>query len=181
MSEDIIKIANITDADFDAIYKITNKPEVMQFVGNHKTWTKAQVEKYINYNNEELELDAKDRNYFSYKITLDGKLVGIIEFYRVAITQFFPHDISRKHKKDVVLRIFIDSDFHGRGIARKAIPLLSKKIAKLIPNARFLLSMVYVSNQVMNKVMPKIGFDYLTKFKFNNNFFHLYKLPISKV
>ena len=78
----MIKLETIKKTDFNDIAKLTSIKEIMQYVGNNKTWDKRQVANFIKYCGIEEKQDDHKREQYYYKI-VDGKqnLVGIIGFH----------------------------------------------------------------------------------------------------
>lgn len=175
-----IKLKNIKSSDYDALYEITSNPEVTKYIGDSKPWTSAKTKQFIKYCIDDDKKPDNARDWFTYKITYDDQLAGIIEF---KATKLFFHVLSIKdkhnYKHDVILTIYINPKFQGKGIARTSIDLLKDEICKKKPNAKHLLSMVRVSNEPMQIVMTKLGFTKLHSFKIKNEMFFLYKIRIN--
>lgn len=156
-----VKLEIITEKDYLDILKLTTDKDIIKFIGGD-IWTPAQVEEYIKYCVLDEALKPAVREFFSYKITYDGEFAGIIEF-KMAIKRkyFFKPAMHDKIKDDVVLTIFLNKTFQGKGIAGKAIDLLIKRIHKYKPGAKTLFSIVKKSNNKMLHVMNKLGFKYV--------------------
>jgi RimJ/RimL family protein N-acetyltransferase len=175
----IIKLEKIVTTDYDSLYEITSNPEVTQYIGDSKPWSPEKTKQFIKYCIEDDKKPDKARDWFTYKITYNGQLAGIIEF---KATKFFFHVLSAKdksqYKNDVILTIYINPKFQGKGIARAGINLLKDEIRKKKPRAKRLLSMVRVSNGPMRIVMDKLGFVKLHNFKIKNEMFILYSIDL---
>lgn len=171
----IIKLEKLHTDDFDSLYEITSNPDVTKYIGDSKPWTSEKTKRFIKYCIEDDKKPDKIRDWFTYKITYNGQLAGIIEF---KASKFFFHVLSAKdkvlYKNDVILTIYINPKFQGKGIARAGIDLLKDEIRKKKPSAKRLLSMVRVRNEPMRIVMDKLGFVKLHNFKIKNESFELY-------
>lgn len=172
----------ITNLDEKSIYQIVKNSLVMKYVGNRKPWTLSKVKKFISYNIEEDKLNLKDiRNYYSFKIIDSNKpkfILGIIEFH------LFPElSISNnrynKYENKYFLTIYLHAKSQGKGIGKKSINLLIKKIKVLKPELKQIFSMVDINNEKMNKFSEKHNFKLVDKsIKFHNKKFNIYKILI---
>jgi RimJ/RimL family protein N-acetyltransferase len=178
---DTIKLEKIHADDYDSLYEITSNPEVTKYIGDSKPWSPEKTKQFIKYCIEDDKKPDKARDWFTYKITYNGQLAGIIEF---KATKFFFHVLSAKdrviYKNDVLLTIYINPKFQGKGIARKGIDLLKSEIRKKKPHAVHLLSMVRVSNGPMHIVMDKLGFIKRHSLKIKTEMFVLYSIDLQK-
>jgi RimJ/RimL family protein N-acetyltransferase len=174
-TNNIIKLEKIVTTDYDALYEITSNPAVTQYIGDSKPWSPEKTRQFIKYCIEDDKKHDKGRDWFTYKITYSGQLAGIIEF---KATKFFFHVLSAKdkflYKNDVILTIYINPKYQGKGIARTGIDLLKGEIHKKKPRTKLLLSMVRVSNGPMRIVMDKLKFVKLHNLKIKNEMFNLY-------
>ena len=64
----MITLQNITEEDFDDIYKMTSQKSIMKFIGDGKVWDEKKVEKFIDYNLEEQGQNRNQRKEYYYKI-----------------------------------------------------------------------------------------------------------------
>jgi RimJ/RimL family protein N-acetyltransferase len=176
---DAIKLEKIVTTDYDALYEITSNPEVTKYIGDSKPWSPEKTKIFIEYCIKDDKTPDKTRDWFTYKITYNGQLAGIIEF---KATKFFFHVLSAKdkslYKNDVILTIYINPKFQGKGIARSGIDLLKDEIRKKKSHAKRLLSMVRVSNRPMRIVMDKLGFVKRHSLKIKTEMFVLYTVHI---
>lgn len=176
---DTIKLENIRATDYNALYEITSNPEVTKYISDSKPWSSEKTKQFIKYCIEDNKKPDKARDWFTYKISYNGQLAGIIEF---KATKFFFHVLSAKdkvlYKNDVILTIYINPKFQGKGIGRAGINLLKGEIRKKKPRAKSLLSMVRVSNGPMRIVMDKLEFVKLHNFKIKNEMFILYSIDL---
>jgi RimJ/RimL family protein N-acetyltransferase len=158
-----VTLKAITMADYDAILKLTTDMRVMRFIGDRKVWTPEKVRGFIQYCVDDETKPAADRDFFAYKIEVDGPVfAGIIEFKRMStFLRHLPRYLQARYKGDLLLRIFIAPESQGKGVAKQAIPLLMEKARALVPKANVLVSMVYTDNVPMQSAMPKLGFTYV--------------------
>jgi len=63
-----IILTNIRKSDKPALIEITGKEHIMKFIGPGKTWTLADVDKYINYTRQDALIPTNKRMWFSYAI-----------------------------------------------------------------------------------------------------------------
>ncbi len=177
----IIKLEKIHAADYDALYEITSNPNVTKYIGDSKPWSPEKTKQFIKYCIADDKKPTRTRDWFTYKITYNGQLAGIIEFKS---TKFFFHVLSAKdkttYKNDVILTIYINPKFQGKGIARNGIDLLKDEIRKKKPHANHLLSMVRVSNGPMHIVMDRLEFVKLNSLKIKTEMFVLYSIDLRK-
>lgn len=153
-----IELTNIRPMDRHELIEITGKPNIMKFIGLGNTWTPHDVDKYINYTIQDAQISTAKRNWFSYAIRHQGKLIGVIEFKCISIYKILPLHLRQKYQNDVALTIYINDTYQGKGVARIAIELLKAKIQKLKPRAKKLISLVKSTNPVMQQAMTKLGF-----------------------
>ena len=160
----MIKLKHIKNKDFDNILKLTSNFDIMKWAGDGKIWDKKKVTKFINYTIN--EKNKKRRDYYFYKIVDDKIFIGIIGFYKF-------------HKKDEFfsLRVFIESNYHGKGYFKETIKLLIKKVKKYYPNSKYLYSSVKKDNIRMNKIMNK-NYKFKKQTKIKNVIYNLYKIKI---
>ena len=81
---------------------------------------------------------------------------------------------SAVYKNDVLLTIYINPKYQGKGIGMTGIELLKEEIHKKKPHAAKLLSMVRVKNEPMQHVMNKLAFIKLHTLKIKDEVFDLY-------
>ena len=174
-TNNIIKLEKIVTTDYDALYEITSNPAVAQYIGDSKPWTPEKTKIFIEYCIKDDKKPDKARDWFTYKITYNGQLAGIIAF---KATKFFFHVLSSKdkalYKNDVLLTIYINPKYQGKGIGRTGIELLKEEIHKKKPHAAKLLSMVRVKNEPMQHVMNKLAFIKLHTLKIKDEVFDMY-------
>ena len=172
-----VELTDIRKSDYARLVELTGKPNIMKYVGNCKVWDSNKVKKYINYTITDKNKPINKRDYFSFGIRYGDIFVGIIQFKLLKICKLLPAKIYKDYPNDVILTIYIDDKFHGKGIARKAIELLKNKIKLLKPKTHNLFSLVRSTNTVMNIAMEKLNFTFLVEFH-NGEYFKLYKTVI---
>lgn len=157
----LVELTNFKFSDKQALLELTSKSNIMNFIGLGKTWSADDVDKYINYTLQDAKIPIHKRQWFSYAIRYNQKLAGVVEFKTMTISKYIPLNIRIKYKNDVVMTIYINDTYQGKGIAKKTVELLKAKIQKYKPHATNLVAMVKVHNLVMHAIMPKLGFTKL--------------------
>lgn len=127
-----IKLGNFTDlrsADRKNLERIMKDRRVMQTVGNGKVWDDKKIDRFFMYAKKDEKQDPGTRDSFYNFIVLsdEGKkssAIGIIGIHKV-------WGYSLKTKDKFFVTVFIDHDYHGQGIGRKAIRLAVDHFHKL--------------------------------------------------
>ena len=110
-----MKLEDIDEEDKRDISKLTKLKSVMKYVGNGKIWDSDKVDRFIEYNLEEVGM--KNRKEYYYKIT-DKKFIGII-----GIHPFLSF-------KGYYLSVMILPSEQKKGYYRKSMEKLKEKINK---------------------------------------------------
>ena len=161
-----IKLKNIAKSDFDQIYSIVSKEEVMKFVNNGFSWDKEKVQRFIDYCIIEQKLDKIKRQTYYYKIVdLNNIIIGIIGFHPM------------KGFKGDYLTVFFDLNQQGKGYFSKSLQELKKKIKQNKPNLKYIISLVNEKNKNMNEISKK-KFVFEKKIKIKNKNYKQYKIYI---
>jgi len=161
-SSPLIQLTNFRWADKKDLAELTSKEHIMKFIGLGKTWSSADVDKYIKYTFQDSKIPTRDRQWFSYAIRYNGKLAGVVEFKTMTISTYIPENIREQFKNDVVMTIFINDTYQGKGLGKKTVELLKEQVRKYKPEARKLIALVKEHNLVMQQIIPKLGFTKLT-------------------
>ena len=171
----IIALEKLGDTDYHALLELTSNPDVTKYIGNGKPWTPDKVKKFINYCIEDDNKPDKSREWFTFKITVDGEFAGIIEFKSMKIFSRILKPIdAKKYIHDVALTIYVSPKMHGRGIATEAIHKLKDIIREKKPSASRLFSMVRQINMPMHKLMAKLKFKKMYNVKMGTETLMLY-------
>lgn len=161
----ILELTNFRMADKQDLLEITSKHHIMKFIGLGKTWSSSDVDKYIKYTIQDSKIPAHKRQWFSYAVRYDGELAGVIEFKTMKISTYIPQNIREQFKNDVVMTIFINDKYQGKGLGKKIVELLKAQVRKYKPNAKKLIALVKDYNLVMQQIILKLGFTKLTNLK----------------
>lgn len=161
-SNSTIELTNFKWTDKKDLLELTSKQHIMKFIGLGKTWTATDVDKYIKYTFKDSKIPTHKRQWFSYAIRYNGKLAGVVEFKTMKISTYIPEDIQEQFKNDVVMTIFINDTYQGKGLGKKTVELLKSQVRKYKPNARKLIALVKEHNLVMQQIIPKLGFTKFT-------------------
>lgn len=97
----MLKLEKIRYSDKHKIYKLTQDPKLMKYIGNGKIWSIDMVNKFLNYN-----VNSKT----SYKIMFNNKLIGLIW-------------VKKINKENT---IFISREYQGKGLGSKTVKLFNK-------------------------------------------------------
>ena len=162
----MIKLETIKKSDFNDIAKLTSIKEIMQYVGNNKTWDARQVANFIKYCGIEEKQDDHKREQYYYKIVDDKKnLVGIIGFH-----------IFQKNK-DYYLSVYINPKYQGKGYFSMALSQLLERVAIHKPQVSYIISLVYDKNDKMNAISKK-KFECISKVKINGKKMNKYSIEV---
>ena len=161
-SNSTIELTNFKWTDKKDLLELTSKHHIMKFIGLSKTWTAADVDKYIKYTFQDSKIPAHKRQWFSYAIRYNGKLAGVVEFKTMTISTYIPEHIREQFKNDVVMTIFINDTYQGKGLGKKIVEQLKSQVRKYKPEAQKLIALVKEHNLVMQQIIPKLGFTKLT-------------------
>ena len=175
----VIALEKLTTTDYQELLELTSNPDVTKYIGNGKPWTPDKVKKFITYCRADDTKADTSREWFTYKITVDGAFAGIIEFKSMKL---FSHVLKpadrKKHIRDFALTIYVSPKMHGRGIATEAISKLKGIIREKKPTATRLFSMVRIINGPMHHLMKKLKFKKMYDFKIGGETLTLYHTPI---
>jgi RimJ/RimL family protein N-acetyltransferase len=160
-----VKLQKITMADYGDVLKLTSDKDVMKYIGRAITWTPEMVNSYIQQCVTDEFIPLAERQYFSFKIVYGNQFAGIIEFKSNNRNIFFKPEYKQYLKNDVVLTVYLSQEHQGKGLARKSIDLVKRRIRKFKPKAKHLFSIVRKTNPKMIHVMGKLGFKYLYEIK----------------
>lgn len=122
-----IELGNLADIGVAArksIESIMRDSRVMRTVGNGKIWNDKKIDKFFEYAKSDVKEDPLKRDSFYYGVVYDGQYIGVVGIHKV-------WGYSVKTKDKFFVTIFIDYDYHGRGIGREIIRMAVDEFRKL--------------------------------------------------
>lgn len=143
-----------------ALREIVRDPEVMQWVGDGKTWDDKKLDRFFEYTAADLVSDPSTRTNFYYIIVADGAAVGVVGIHPVA---YAARPVLKKSAgkkaapppKDF-LTIFLARDAAGKGIGTEAVRLaLAQHWAR---DGGPVVVDVLASNTAAQRLFKKAGF-----------------------
>jgi len=162
IAKPLIELTNFRWSDKKDLLELTSKQHIMKFIGLGKTWSSTDVDKYIKYTFQDSKIPTLKRQWFSYAIRYNGKLAGVVEFKTMNISTYIPENIREQFKNDVIMTIFINDKYQGKGLGKTIVELLKVQVRKYKPNAKKIIALVKENNLVMQQIIPKLGFTKLT-------------------
>ncbi|WP_462411733.1 GNAT family N-acetyltransferase [Neobacillus sp. Marseille-QA0830] len=159
--------------DADAIYELTLQPEVYEFLPDFKTTREQRLNWVTNY---EIPLNKKfiaalpnieEQTYLRLAVILK-ETEELIGFVMSGIKEELPQP-NRE------IAYAISKHYHNRGYATKAAKGLITFLFKQT-NVEILNAVALPRNTGSNKVIQKIGFQYINDVEINNQTHHHYLL-----
>ena len=103
--------------DIKLVSNLTQKKNVVKYVGNGNIWSQDKLENFIKYNKEE-QKNIKPRQRY-YKIVENNKFVGIIGFFLLIFYGGY------------YMNAIISPEYQGMGYFHKSLNLLKEKIKSI--------------------------------------------------
>lgn len=118
----------------------------MKYVGNGKPWSVNKIHTFLKYTLEEQNMNSNKRTNFYYKISLKGKLIGIIGIHKY------------NTENNYYLTIFLNKAQQGKGYGTKALLLILDKFIKKKPHIKKVMSQILIENISSHVSCKKTGF-----------------------
>lgn len=161
----MVSLKSIKPEDFEAILKITGCPETMSMVGKGTIWSREQVAQFIRYataDDGKAVDPSEPKMYKKWAIWLSGQLVGVVSVHPVSYDNI-----------GLFVTIFIGVNHVTSGVGTKAMQKLLEWNSER--STRFnLYADVFVGNAAGNKLMRKVGFQYVGMIKIGRRHYNRY-------
>jgi len=196
--------AYLNKKEIDELVKITTKPEIMKFIASGDLYTKKDIIAFITDEKKQEKLNSYIRQYWTYAVMHDNKVIGMFVFYKIPFQKQIPHinyidkeaeryfkriksQTKPKTKKRktcdlfICYRILIDTEYQGKGLGFKILKISKQILTRDIFPPSFkcninLLAYVDEKNLPSVKLQEKVGYKLIGTFfdKNKNIMFNLY-------
>jgi hypothetical protein len=136
-------LAYISDSELNQLARITNKKSIMKYIGKGNLWSSKDLIEYRNDEKNENRLLGSKRKHYSYVLILGNKVIGFIQGRKnnnlINLSIYPEHNLNKKKikindKDNILLRMFIDDMYNGKGFGKMIINLFINKYRKINTN-----------------------------------------------
>lgn len=94
-----ITLSELNLSHYSDLYKITSDINVMQYIGNLKTWSPEKTRRFIQYGN--------NADYYFMAVLLQNKLIGIVGRAKDKLTIYFNPNYTAQGLAKLALHLFL--------------------------------------------------------------------------
>ena len=156
------------EKDVEGIFKLDSDPAVHEFLGNKPIKTRAEAEEIVKYITNQYKHHGIGRWAIIDKETQDFIGWSGLKYEQVVREEFNYYDLGYRLRKE----------YWGKGIATEtAIASLKYGFEKL--NLKEIGAAANIHHTASNKILKKVGFQFIETFEFDKDAHNWYKIKKS--
>ena len=176
----LIPLNKINNTHIEQLLQITNDTNIMKTIGKGKIWSKKHIEEII----KDEEIQSKklhyNRKYYSFIMICNSKVIGFISGRKNK--NLLPNKSSTY---DLLLRMFIGSQYIGKGYGKLILKLFIQKYSKMISIMNLKNKNIKLISDIDKNNIPSVKIHLANGFKFidtiqypNKHFYERYVLEL---
>lgn len=161
-------LRDFEELDVEGIFKLDSDPAVHEFLGNKPIKTRVEAEEIVKYIKNQYKNHGIGRWAIIDKKTQDFIGWSGLKYEQVVREEFNYYDLGYRLRKE----------YWGKGIATEtAIVSLKYGFEKL--NLEEIGAAANIHHTASNKILKKVGFQFIETFEFDNDAHNWYKIKKS--
>lgn len=159
-------IRELLPSDVDGIYALDSDPEVHKYLGNRPIKDKTQALELIQFIRQQYQENGIGRWAMVERET--NQFIGWTGFKLMT-------ELTNNHMNYYDLGYRLQRKYWGQGFAEESA-IASLKYGFEILKLKEIVAMAHVDNIASNKILKKIGFQYLDTFEYDGALHNWYKM-----
>jgi RimJ/RimL family protein N-acetyltransferase len=126
----LVSLAVLNPHQANQLSRITRNINIMKWIGTGKIWSLADIHQFIADEKKELaKSHEKYKQYYSFVLLKDNLPIGFISGRKSRLL-----DAPAGQVYDLLLRMFIDEKYTGRGYGTRILEIFYQKYKRILKN-----------------------------------------------
>lgn len=176
----LLPINKINHIQIEQLLQITNDKNIMKSIGKGNIWDKKYIEEIIKDEENQYKKLHCYKKYYSFILICNNKVIGYISGRKNR--NILP---KKSSPYDLLLRMFIGSQYIGKGYGKLILKLFIQKYTNIINNMNLKDKNIKLISDIDETNLPSIKIHLANEFKYidtikypNKKFYERYVLEL---